>query len=226
MISHHPNSTTKGLDVEWFIDYPAKIADMLLKDEIDIGLVPVAIIPLLKEYHIITDYGIACDGKVASVCLFSDVPIEAITTILLDYQSRTSVQLLKILLKEYWKKDVNFVPAKANYEKSIKGSTAGLVIGDRAFSQTNPYVYDLGEIWKLHTGLPFVFATWVSNKKMEDAFILQFNEQMKENLENYFAHLDGLDLEDYQRAYLQNNIQFTITSTHQKGLMAFLEKLT
>jgi chorismate dehydratase len=226
MISHHPNSTKKGLDVEWFIDYPAKIADMLLKDEIDIGLVPVAIIPLLKESHIISNYGIACNGKVASVCLFSDVPIEAITTILLDYQSRTSVQLLKILLKEYWKKEVEFVPAEADYEKSIKGSTAGLVIGDRAFTQKNPYIYDLGEIWKLHTGLPFVFATWVSNKKNGDNIIIQFNEQIKENLEYYFAHIDGLDLEDYQRVYLQNNIQFTITNAHQKGLMAFLEKLT
>ena len=76
------------------MDYPANIASMLLKDEIDIGLVPVAILPALKEYHIISDYCIACDGEVASVCLFSEVPVNEIQTILLDYQSSSCLIIL------------------------------------------------------------------------------------------------------------------------------------
>jgi chorismate dehydratase len=55
---------------------PARIAAMLVNDEIDLGLVPVAIIPLLKEAHIITDYCIGTEGEVASVALFSEVPME------------------------------------------------------------------------------------------------------------------------------------------------------
>ena len=90
-------------ELDLLIDYPANIARLLLTDEIDVGLVPVAIIPSLKEHHIIADYGIGCDGAVASVCLFSDVPLNEIKSILLDYQSRTSVALLKVLLKEHWK---------------------------------------------------------------------------------------------------------------------------
>ena len=84
-------------------DYPSRIAQKLLDDEIDIGLVPVAIIPRMKEAQISTDFCIGCNGPVASVCLFSDVPLENVDNILLDYQSRTSVQLAKILLKEYFK---------------------------------------------------------------------------------------------------------------------------
>ena len=42
--------------IELTEDYPSSIAAMLLNDEIDVGLVPVAIIPALKEYHIISDY--------------------------------------------------------------------------------------------------------------------------------------------------------------------------
>lgn len=85
-------------------DFPAKIAAMLLNDEIDIGLVPVAIIPRLKEAHIITHYCIGAVGRVESVGIFSEVPIEQVEKLILDYQSRTSVNLARILLKEYWKK--------------------------------------------------------------------------------------------------------------------------
>lgn len=78
-------------EVELVIDYPGKIAQALLDDTIDVGLVPVAIIPRMKECHIVSDYCIGANGPVASVCLFSEVPLEKITTVLLDYQSRTSV---------------------------------------------------------------------------------------------------------------------------------------
>ena len=69
-------------EIELVTDFPASIADMLITDKVDISLVPVATIPFLKEYHIITDYCIGSTGEVASVCLFSDVPIKEIKTIL------------------------------------------------------------------------------------------------------------------------------------------------
>ncbi|HSC37349.1 MAG TPA: menaquinone biosynthesis protein, partial [Chitinophagaceae bacterium] len=147
-------------EVELILDYPSSIAGMLLEDKIDLGLVPVAIIPRLRESHIISDYCIGAEGEVASVCLFSDVPVGEVTEVLLDYQSRTSVRLAKLLLKEYWKVSPLLTDARADFRDHIRGTTAGLVIGDRAFEQRklSAYRYDLGEAWKLHTGLPFVFA--------------------------------------------------------------------
>ncbi len=163
--------------VELITEYPSKISAMLIEDEIDLGLVPVAIIPELKEHYIISDYCIGCNGEVASVCLFSEVPLERIEKILLDYQSRTSVELLKILINEYWKIDPVLELATPDYRHNIKGTTAGLVIGDRAFEQRkiSTYRYDLGLEWKKFTGLPFVFAAWISNKKLTDSFIESFN---------------------------------------------------
>ncbi len=218
----------KVTEIELIVDYPAKIAQMLLNDEIDIGLVPVAIITQLKEHYMITDYGIACDGAVASVCLFSDVPIEEIKNVILDYQSKTSVQLLKILLKEYWKKEVDFIEAKSEFQHEITGNKAGLVIGDRAFAMAKEkkYSYDLGEVWKAHTGLPFVFATWVSNKKMGALFIDQFNTTIKQNIDNYFAHFDELGLKGYEKNYLSNNIRYDLTKDdYRNGLYLFSGKL-
>ena len=62
--------------IELVYDYPSRVAAMLMNDEIDVGLVPVAIIPKLKQAHIITDYCIGSEGEVASVCIFSELPLE------------------------------------------------------------------------------------------------------------------------------------------------------
>src|SRR5438128_11657198 len=102
-----------------------------MNNEIDIGLVPTAVIPQLKEYYICSDYCIGTETEVASVCLFSEVPLNEITKVYLDYQSRSSVALLKWLMKEYWNINPEIIQAaNDDYRKEIKGATAGLVIGE------------------------------------------------------------------------------------------------
>ncbi len=215
-------------EIELVIDYPANIASHLLHNRIDIGLVPVAIIPSLKEHHIISDYCIGCDGEVASVCLFSDVPLQQIETILLDYQSRTSVSLLKILLQEHWKISPKLIAGAAHYEQEIAGTTAGLVIGDRALTQRlhSKYIYDLGSAWKEMTGLPFVFAAWVSNKPVSEAFIAAFNEANAFG----FLHLDEVisknGFEEFDlKSYYTQFVKFKLDSRMKEAKALFLRKL-
>jgi chorismate dehydratase len=214
--------------IELLEEYPSRIAAMLVKDEIDIGLVPVVVIPLLQEPHIITDYCIGSEGEVASVALFSEVPIEQVTSVLLDYQSRTSVNLARILLKEYWKKEVIVEDAGEDYRSRIAGTTAGVVIGDRALEQrnTSAFCYDLGAAWKAHTGLPFVFAAWVANKPLGEDFEEAFN------LANAFglAHIKQVVAEnpysDYDLTkYYTENISYRLDEEKRKGLKLFLEKV-
>ena len=128
----------------------------------------------------------AADGAVASVCLFSEVPLEQIEIILLDYQSRTSVELVQYLFKNYWKKEVVFKNAADDFLHHISGTTAAVVIGDRAFEQRaiSSFIFDLGEAWKLHTGLPFIFAAWVSNKPIKEQFITAFNNANQYGLQH------------------------------------------
>ncbi|MEO6290747.1 MAG: menaquinone biosynthesis protein [Ginsengibacter sp.] len=214
--------------IDLVIDYPSKIASMLLENQVDVGLVPVAIIPEMPEYHIISDYCIGSDGEVASVCLFSEVPLQNIETILLDYQSRTSVELLKVLAKEFWKINPIFKETSGEYQQQVSGSTAALVIGDRALQQRkiSPYIYDLGAAWKKFTGLPFVFAAWVSNKKLSEDFINAFNEANALGLnrieqiisENPF---DAFDLSKYYTQYISYNLD----ENKKQGLKLFLHKL-
>ena len=212
-------------EVDLVMEYPSKIAAMLANDEIDVGLVPVTIIPELKEHYIISDYCIGCDGEVGSVCLFSEVPLNKIEKILLDYQSRTSVDLLKVLIKQYWKINPVLIATTEDYRKDIKDSTAGLMIGDRALEQRNvsAYKYDLGLEWKNFTGLPFVFAAWISNKKLPAEVITNFNAATGMGLEkinNIVASLqyDVYDLNEYYR----RNLVYKLTDRLKNGMHEFL----
>ena len=206
-------------------DYPAKIASMLLADQIDVGLVPVVIIPKLSEHYIISDYCIGAENAVGSVCLFSDVPLPEIQKVILDYQSRTSVALARILIAHYWKLSVEFEEAGENFRDKIKGTTAAVVIGDRAFEQRklSKYKYDLAETWIEFTGLPFVFAAWVANKKLPEDFIRKFNDANKKGLEN----IETVVKENYSpyydlQQYYNENISYELTADKKKGLERFL----
>lgn len=207
-------------------EYPAKVASMLLNDETDIGLIPVAVIPKLKEYHIISDYGIGATGEVASVCLFSDVPVKDIQSVFLDYQSRTSVALLKILLKQYWKITPQLLNADPGYEEKIQGAIAGLVIGDRAFLQRKQsrYSYDLAKAWKEMTGLPFLFAAWVANKKLSAGFIDNFNKATSEGLNNIGEIVTEIKYKDYDlHKYYTQNIDYHLDDKKREALDLFLK---
>ncbi len=223
-----------GIEQESFLksidlvkSYPANIAQDLLSGKIDIGLVPVAILPQLSDPLIISNYVIGANGAVASVALFSEVPIDQIKSIYLDYQSRTSVQLLKILLSQFWKKEVQFISATEGYIAQISGTTAGVIIGDRALENLSkfPYVYDLSLAWKQHTGLPFVFAAWVANQPIPAAFMAAFDTANGYGL----AHLDEVialipaqeQVYDLHKYYTEN-ISYIYDEEKKQGLATFL----
>jgi len=167
-------------------DIPSVCASKLLNNEVDIALVPVAVIPLMNESYIISDYCIGASGKVKTVLLLSDVPLNQIESISLDYQSRTSVNLIKILAEKFWNIRPEWKKTEKGYETKIKGRNAGLIIGDRTFhlKKNYKYVYDLAEEWEKFTKLPFVFAAWVSNKPIDEEFTKEFNKALCYGLEN------------------------------------------
>ena len=210
--------------------YPAQIAQALLDDTIDIGLVPVAIMPLLKNPQIVSKYVIGTEGEVASVALFSQVPMDQIEKVYLDYQSRTSVALAKILFKQHWKKEVEFLIATEGYINEISGTTAGIIIGDRALASLNHFehIYDLGLAWKAHTGLPFVFAAWVANKPIPSEFMEAFdvaNGYGLKHLDEVIALIPASEQVYDLHKYYTENISYELTPEKRAGLDKFLEAL-
>lgn len=214
--------------IELTIDYPSRIAQDLIDGDADLGLVPVATIPRLKEYYINGNWCIGAEGDVASVCLFSEVPLEQVRTVLLDFQSRTSVNLLKVLLRFHWKITPTFVNTHEDYREQIKGTTAGLVIGDRALEQrkVSPFIYDLAGAWKEFTGLPFVFAAWISNKPIDPAFIALFDQANALGFEHLGEVLAENPYGVYDlHTYYTENISYELTEEKRKGLELFLTYL-
>jgi chorismate dehydratase len=213
--------------IELVGDYPSRLAEMLIKGEIDLGLIPVAVIPQLPSYNIISDYCIGTEGEIASVALFSEVPMNEIKKVYLDYQSRTSVALLQYLMKEYWGINPEIIHATGeDYRKEITGTTAGLVIGDRALEQRkiSTFIYDLGSEWRSIAGLPFVFAAWVSTKKLPDDFIHLFNEANAMGLQHINEIVAGerFDLYDLKKYYTLH-LSYQLDERKRKAMELFLQ---
>lgn len=210
------------------LDIPSVCAEKLKSGSVDLGLVPVAIIPELESPHIISDYCIGTVGAVKTVCIFSQVPIKDLTHIYLDFHSRTSVELAKILLKDYWKVHPEIIPAQEGFESKIEGTTGALIIGDRAIGldKKYKYVYDLGDVWMKHTGLPFVFAAWVSNKKLDPEFVKKLNKAFEIGLREIpqLMYLippphPAFDLNEYFTHYISYNLD----ESKKRALDLFLE---
>ncbi len=216
-------------EVELVLDYPANLVLLLQSNQIDIGLIPVGALPSLGEYQIISDYCIGTEGEVASVAVFSEVPMEEIDTVLLDYQSRTSVMLCKILFEKHWKKKVQFVDAMdESYIDNIRGNVAGLVIGDRALKLRNSFnfKFDLGLGWKEMTGLPFVFAVWVSKKEISGEFIPLFNEANGMGLSKINLIISHNNESSYPMdTYFRKNISYRLTEGMRESMSLYLSFL-
>jgi chorismate dehydratase len=215
--------------IDLSFDYPARVHERLMAGSIDVGLIPVAATINIPLPHFVGHFGIAADGPVGSVALFSQCPIEAVEEVVLDYQSRTSVELLKILLRDHWNKEVQFINADSdNYIQEIEGKRAGLIIGDRALLQMDrfPFIYDLAGEWKKFTGLPFVFAAWVSTRPLPVEFVERFDKANEQGLSRLPEIADrwglpGVDM----HTYFTDRIHYRINERKQAGMEKFLSLL-
>ncbi|MFZ4262722.1 menaquinone biosynthetic enzyme MqnA/MqnD family protein [Sphingobacterium sp. HJSM2_6] len=206
-------------EIELSLDYPSECARKVMEDEADLGIIPIAALANMNEYHFVADYCIGTNDYVDSVFIFSDKPIQEIKSLRLDKQSKTSNGLAQILLKKLWKVDVQVL-----HEGD---ADAYVLIGDRTFGKKDevPYAYDLGHYWKQLTGLPFAFAVWVSNKELPLSFTQKFNQALADGVANpeaVLGELPAIPNFDYQY-YLTKNLDFHLTAEKLKAISLYLE---
>jgi len=217
--------------MELQLNVPSMTGRKIIDNEVDLALVPVAILPQLEEHEIITNYCIGTERQVDSVCLFSHRPLEEIRSILCDYQSLTSVNLCRVLMHDHWKREVNFIDGKKGYINNIKDDVAGIIIGDRALRLKNdfPYVYDLATAWNDYCKLPFVFAVWVANNTVTKEWESELNKAFAlgmadiHSIANFYQnrYQDVID----PLHYFTKSISYDLDVNKYKALDLFLSRL-
>ena len=182
---------------------PSELNDLLAAGELDVSVVSaVEYARNARDYVLLPDLAISCDGPVRSVALFSHRPAVELerATVLLTASSRTSVHLLELLCKDVWHVQPRFAQARA--EAADLDGLAGLphdavlVIGDPALllAARHAYAhrYDLGEEWKRWTGLPFVFAVWAARRAAARHAVHEVHQALLESRAWGLEHLDLL----------------------------------
>lgn len=225
--------TESGFDKKVILetDHPADCAAKLISGKADIGLIPVASLPLLKEYHIISDYCIGATGNVRTVLLLSNCQFEEIETIFLDYRSRSSVVLSKVLAKNFWNREFRWMNTAKGFDfRNIGIHQAVVLIGDQCFEYEKSFRFqiDLAGEWKYFTGMPFVFACWTANRIIDKEFILEFNKALELGIKNIDKVIKkfgktGSITGDVLQKYLTENIDYDFNDEKKKGLDMFLE---
>ena len=194
-----------------------------------------------RDYLLLPGFSISSRGPVQSVLLFTPGPLEDLACdIALTGESATSVNLLHVLLREYLRlPHLRCLSAERPVEEVIASGGAALLIGDRALkaSRSAPpgvRIYDLGELWLSHTGLPFVFALWIvrraaAQQKHEEIARLLY--QLKESRRLALSDLPGLAAEAAERAWMAEAdllaywqaMEYGLDADHQQGLRLFFE---
>lgn len=150
------------------LDLPSRLADRLSEGELDLALIPSVeyLRGVSRGYRVLPGFAIAARGPVRSVKLFSRVPFGQIRRLALDAGSRTSQALTRIWLESRHGVRPSLIenlPMGVPVQEST--ADAVLLIGDRAMKVPEDgfhSVTDLAEAWNHMTGLPFVFALWVT----------------------------------------------------------------
>jgi chorismate dehydratase len=239
-IFHELQKQAPGEDYRFIGGVPSHLNALLAAGEIDVcpsSSIEYALHP--ERYLILPDLSISSIGAVASVLLFSRIPIEELDgqKILLSSESATSVNLLRILLKKRFGCSCTFAFSEQPLDSALLEGSAMLLIGDNAlrasFQETDLFVYDLGALWYKWTALPFVFALWFCGRQVAKdryAEVTRLARQLIASKESACSDLESIVQSSSEAewmgndrlvAYWRNNISYDLESMHLDGLMLF-----
>jgi chorismate dehydratase len=223
-----------GSPDRWAIRYdlPSVCSSLLHAGQVDLGLVPSIDYLQDPDYRFVPGVGIGSRGPIASVALFSRVPIERVTSIALDTSSRTSVALIRVLCRHRFGIEPEFVAHGPDLAAMTAAADAGLLIGDPAFETDHQALglqkTDLGEEWTAMTGLPFIYAAWTGRPgTVTAADVTALQEAQRAGVHSVDAIAAEYGRGDVRRvaraaAYLRDNVKYGLGPDEAAGLQLFL----
>lgn len=217
-----------NLRAELLLTPPFLCAENLSNKIADFALIPSVKLLEIENIHLFSSFCISATDNVYTVALFSNTDLKNIQKIYLDTDSRTSVELIKILTREYWKMNPTFEPIGSL--DLLEENCGYLLIGDKVFEHEQKFSFkeDLSKAWYTHTGLPFVFAVWVARdtvSKEDEQELTKALDYGVKNVEKAIEELGNNYFKDKLLQYLTKNIEFDLSKEKMDGLSLFLQKV-
>jgi len=212
---------------------PKKLAAMFDEGKIDYAPVPSFYYLKNKAKLRTYDFCVASKTSVLSVILVSNGKLldEDNQSIAVTNQTVTSLNLLKIILRERGRKNRIVVLDGYKTSELLKCCDHALVIGDEAIKARMQYnvVMDLGEAWQDLTGYPMVFGISASHKVQDmsevNRKVMDSVEWGQKNVAEIVAVAEkkfGMPVEFLEEYF--KSLTFLMGAKEKRGLELFGEK--
>ncbi len=210
---------------------PRNLATMFEKGEIDFA--PVPSFYYLKNKNKLRSYEfcVASKNSVLSVIVVSREKKLDNQCIAVTNQTSTSINLLKIILRERGLKNEVVPVDESKASELLKRCPHALVIGDEALKARMEYsvVMDLGEEWRDLTGYPMVFGIATSLKEQDlsevDRTVIESIRWGEENIDAIAKEAASkYELPKEFLAVYFKTLTYRLGAQERRGLELFEEK--
>jgi len=210
---------------------PSVLARQLEARALDAALVSSVELARRDDVRPVANLCIGSRDAVLSVRLFCKLPLRQVRTVALDASSLTSAALTRVLLTRAYGIRAEYRDAAPDLDAMLGQADAALLIGDLGMTASHLAVcevIDLGSAWRAYTGLPFVWALWLSNAETPEQPLA---ELLRRAYQWGAAHLDALIDAEAQRTgvpreacerYLKDVMVYELDESLRAGLARFL----
>lgn len=211
---------------------PARCAQLLAESSVEAALVPVIEYQRIPGGALVPDVCVGSRKEVLSVVLVSkNTQLENVRSVALDESSRTSATLVKVIFREFLRREPEWTTHSPNLEEMLEKNDAALIIGDpgMTFPRQGLKIWDMASLWRNYTGLGFVFAMWMIGEEAAGrARKVDFGGARDEGVSQIEAIVNSYRDEipmpvDDLRRYLTENIAFKIDESMQHGLSLYFD---
>ncbi|MEA1961689.1 MAG: menaquinone biosynthesis protein [Bacillota bacterium] len=231
------------LEVDLIKGNPTDLNRMLRDNLLDLAPISsIAYARNYRDYYLMPDISISCDGEVKSIFLFSKVPVEQLDgcPVALTNISATSQALLRIIMARHYHIQPEYFSSAPELGAMLMEADAALLIGDDALraryqQDERLYVYDLGRVWKDMTGMPMVFAVWAIRKEFADRHMDElrlikntFTDSIRLSLDHIAdVSVKAAQWEDFSAEYLRDyfeTLRFDFNPGQKEGLLRYYKE--
>ena len=225
-------------DVELVRLLPSQLGKRLASGELHASLSPVFDVLNGVGEAILGDAIVGATREVRSVLLFHRRPIEELRSVALDTSSHSSVNLTRVLLRDFYGVNPNFVDAPPDLDAMLSGCDGALLIGDPALEAARRcgdwQILDLARAWHERTGLSFTFAAWTGRRGLEENEGRALAAILDDTRDAGLQNIEIIVRENPTRSplapairesYLREAIEYRFSPAHQNGLREFARRL-